>query len=362
MWNVSDRFLESLGNPHRIKTVATVTPPGGESTTLSLKAGRITADASARIRRKGSLEVVGDSTVFDLLTTDGAQVVVTHGVSFGADSELVPVFCGEIVDGSQQLGDGSMSFNIVDDMQWIGRANYLTPYSPTITLTRQEVIAATVIAGKPGTSVSETATDTSLVGTAVWSESRSDAINDLATAGNMDAFFLPDGSFLIRDKITLTSPAVWTVRAGSGGVLSSASRARPKDRLTNTVIVRPSSGDGSQTWAPQTAQISDTSSPRHPSKIGVVPHFFSSPTITTADAALSVATRMLDRFQGSTEALDLGLVSNPALDVGDVVRVITPQINEQPALTFQHFIDTLTLDLVTGSMNLTTRSQVATNG
>ena len=357
MWGVSQRFLDALGKPHEITTAVTVTPPGGTATPLQVKSGAVSADASSRARRKGSLELYGTAQDFDLITTDGARLTITHGISFGADSELVPVLTGEIVDGTQELGDGTISFNCVDDWQWVTRARFLTPYSPNPMATRQAAIAAIIVAAKPDVVVLQIASDTGLAGVQVWSESRSDAVNDLAAAGNMDAFFRPDGVFVIRDKPSLTTPPVWSALAGAGGVLSTASRTRPKGPMYNTVVVRGTAADGTQAWPQQVAQITDTSSPRHPSKIGVVPYFFSSPTITDAGSAYSVAVRMLDRFQGSTESLSLGIVSNPALDAQDTIRVITPQINEQPAQAFTHFIDTLDLDLLTGRMGLTTRSQ-----
>ena len=129
------------------------------------------------------------------------------------------------------------------------------------------------------------------------------------------------------------------------------------DRLYNTVVVRPSTTDGSQTWTQQVVQITDTTNPRHPDKIGVVPYFWSSPTIQNAGQAITAAYTILFRVLGTTETLDLGLISNPALDGNDVIRVITPQVNQDPADIFQHFVDTFTLDLVTGSMSLGTRSQ-----
>lgn len=359
MQPVSQRFLDALGSPHRVETLLTATVPGGQPVTMQVKGGTVSADQSANVRRKTSIEVFGSPSDYDILTTDGCLIKILHGIKFGGESELVPVFTGEIIEGSQELGDGSISFSGADLWTWITRCKFVAPFSPNPVLTRRQVIANLVTTARPGTLVVDTATDTGLIGTVVFSENPADAITDTATAGLMEVFFAPDGSFVIRDQQTLTSNPVWTVKAGRGGTLKSAARKRPKNRLYNTVIVSPSASDGSQTWLPQTAQITDLNSPRHPSKIGVVPFKYSNPSILTGDAAMAVARRRLDLLQGQAETLDLGTVSNPALEAGDVTRIVTPTINEQPAQIFQHFTDTLSLNLGTGDMRLGTRSQNA---
>lgn len=345
-----------------METIVTVTPPGGATTTLKLKSGSVYADQGARVRRKANLEVFAAPTEYAAIVTDGALIRITHGINYGSVSELVPVFAGEFIDGTQQLGNGTLSFAAADLWTWIIRCRFASPYSPTPTLTRRQVISAVVLAARPTTVINDTATDTGLVGTAVWEDSRADCITDMATAGLMEAFFAPDGTFTIRDQPTLTSASVWSINAGRGGTLKTAARRRPKNQMYNSVKVSPSASDGTQTWAPQTATITDLSSSRHPNLIGLSTYKYANPTLPTAADAMAVATRKLALFEGDAETLELGAVSNPALDAGDVIRVITPTINEQPAVIFQHFIDSLSLDLVGGDMRAATRSQAATDG
>lgn len=358
MWPVAQRYLDALGGPHRIVTSVTATPTMGDAVTLELKSGTVGVDDGARVRRKASLDVLASAADYSVLSQDGTVIRVDHGIDFGGTEQItVPVFTGEVVKGSQRLGDGSVSLQCADLWTRITRCRFLTPYSPNPSTSRVAAITSLVEAAIPGTTVTSTASDTGAVGTQVWQESRADAISDIAAEGGMDAFFLPDGSFLIRDTPTTQSSPVWGISAGAGGTLKSGERERPKDRMYNTVIVRPSSADGSQTWGQQVAQVTDPANPRHPDRIGVVPYFWASPTITDAFTALSIARRILDRVLGSTETISLGAVSNAALEGGDVIRVTTPAVNDQPADIFQHFIDGLRLDLVTGGMSLSTRSQ-----
>jgi hypothetical protein len=102
--------------------------------------------------------------------------------------------------------------------------------------------------------------------------------------------------------------------------------------------------------------------PRHPDLIGTAPFFINSPTITTAAGAIAAGQRKLTQLSGTLETLNIDSIANPALEAGDVIRVFTPNLNLEPGRAFQHFIDSLTLDLASGSMSLNTRSQVIVDG
>jgi len=363
MWAVTPQFLEALRYPHRIRTTLTITAPGGAPETINIKAGTISVDGNSRVRRRATLTLEGDSSVYETLATPGTLFEISHGIVLGRNNtEMIPVFAGELLDGSQTFGDGTISITLVDHANWLARTRYVTPYAPTSATARTTAITALVEAAKPGTSVTNESSDTGTIGSSqVWTEGPLDTISDLARDGGTEAYFQPDGTFLIRDLRTLTSPSVWTAGSGDAGVIISAERVRSMDRLYNTVVVRPATTDGSQTWAQQVAAITDTADPRHPDHIGTVPYFWASPTAATAGAALAAAERILDRVKGSYETLTLGMITNPALEANEPIRVITPKINTQPALIFQHFIDSFTLDLVTGASTMSTRSQVATD-
>lgn len=363
MWPVSDRFLTALKAPHKYKTVCTITVPGGEPVEVDVEAGTLQVDASSRVRRRvNGFRITGDSTVYDLAATPGAIFAITHGLSFGASDELPPVFYGEAQTPAQEFGDGKISLSLVDLGNWLARCRFLTPYAPVAGTSRVDAITQVVEDAIPGIIVSNVSSDTGVIGSAqVWTEGPLDVISDLTRDGSTDGYFLPDGTFTIRDKPTTSTAPVWTASSGDGGVLIAASRARPTDRLYNTVVVRPSAADGSQTWAQQVAQVTDTTHPRHPDKIGVVPYFYASPSASTAAVALNIATLTLDRVLGTTETLSLESIANPALEASDSIRAITPRLNNEPARIFQHFIDSFSLSLTTGDMTLQTRSQIATD-
>lgn len=358
MWPVSSRFLEALRAPHKTVTQATVTPPGGDAVTLEVKACTVSADASSRVRRSGDLTVVGGLDVFNLLSTPGAVVRVLHGLNFGSTTELIPVFTGELSSPAQPIGVGEVRANLVDLGERVSRTRFLTPYvSPGFT-SRQATIVDVVDDAIPGISVVDTSTSVGQVGAGrMWEEARWDVINDLAVDGNLEVFFGPDGSLRIKDAPSSTASPGWSINAGDGGVLIDGSRQRPLDRLFNTAVVRPSASDGTQSWVQQVVTIDDPGSPLSPSRIGTVPFFYASPTIPNATDARRAAVRILQRQAGLVESFTVACVANAALEINDVVRIITPSNNVDPATAVQHFVDAFSFDLTSGRMRVSTRLQ-----
>jgi hypothetical protein len=362
MWTVSERFLTAIRNPHKTRTTATITTPGGTPTTVNVKAGVVTVQASSNIRRRGNVTLEGDSSDFELLATPGAQLTIEHGVVYGNSDELIPVFTGEVVDPRQVFGDGTITVILADLGQRVARNRFTTAYQPGGATTRLSAIQSVAEGAFDTLDVTTTATDTGTVGDGkLWAENRWDAIRDLTADGGSEAFFYPDGTFIIRNQPTPSDRPVWTVNAGSGGVLKSAARFRPTSQLFNTVIVRPAATDGSQTWSEQTVTV-PVGDPRHPSLIGTAPYFLNSTTILSAADAVIAGQQKLDQLTGMVETLELASVANPALECGDVVRVITPNLNLEPGRAFQHYVESISLDLGSGGMSLGTRSQVVVDG
>lgn len=361
MYPISDRFVAALRKPQTRSTVVTVTPPGGSAQTLRVRredGNTVTLDSNQRIRRKALLSVYATAAQYEAIAAPAALFRVTHGLAYGPNlTELVPVFTGELTRAARVIGGGdvgTVALPLQDLGGWIDRTRFLTAWTVAAGTARWAAIAAMVTDSRPGTVVTNLSTAGGSTGAdQVFTDSRWDAIGALATDGGLEAFFGPDGAFVIRDAPLTTTTPIWTAT----GTLKSVSRERPLDKLYNTVVVRPSASDGSQTWSQQIAQVTATSNPRHPSKIGVVPYFYASPTIQTSDQALAVAVKMLDRVLGTTESLNLDAISNPALEGSDVILVGTPAINTERARSFRHFIDTASLDLIGGGMTLATRSR-----
>ena len=354
MWAVTPEFLEVIKKGHRIETVCSYTNPGGQAREFTIDSGSVSVDNASNSRRTAKLTVTGDSADFTAMSVPGTVFRISHGLRLGNEPYLVPVFTGEMKKGSQAYGGGTISIPLVDLSVWLVRCGFTKPYSPAAALPRVEAIKEIVLGARPGTTIVNTSSDTGLVGIKqVWSGTRWDAIRDLARDGRTEAFFLPDGTFAIRDKATTLSAAVWATT----GVLKSLERTRHSDALVNTIIVRRVHAK-EQPWSQQTAAITALADPRHPNYIGVIPKIIDAPTPRTASEAMAVAISARDTLLGVPETLSFESLSNPALEGGDVIRVNAPASGLAPADTFQHFIDGFDINLKSGAMSATTRSQV----
>jgi hypothetical protein len=355
VWSVSAAFLDALPAGPRYSTTVTVTPPGGTATTLGFVSGSVKVTGTQLTRRTADLVVSGGSDLYGLLSTPGAVVKVRHGVEYlWGDPEYVPVITGELSQAGKTLGDGTIAISVADFWQRVDAADFTASYSPNTATTRVAEITAQLQAAVPGTTVTNTSTDTGTVATVQTWDSRADLIKQLATDGGVEVFFSPDGNAVIRNEAQVTDSPVWAIRPGIGGTLETLARKRPLDKVYNTVIVTPSSLDGAQTWAVQTVTITDTTHPRHASKIGVRPYKWEARSTMSATQALTAALILLNRTLGSTETLQLGALANPALEAGDVLTIVDPVDGGLETIT--HIIDGFSLDLTSGSMSVDTRS------
>jgi hypothetical protein len=359
MWTVSDRFQQAPARSSTLASTVTLTTPGGASQVLPLASGSVTVDRSQQVRRTAALAVKGGRDLYVLLSTPGASVRVDHGYAWsGTDRELVPVITGPLSTASLAVGDGLVSFGVADRWQAFAAMEYLAPYTPATTATRVATITAAVTDAFPGITIRNSASDTGTVATAQAWTSRADMVAALATDGGMEAFFAPDGAFVLRDLPTIGGAPVWTIKAGVGGTLKALTKTRPLDRLYNTVVLTPATTDPAQTWTQVVAQITDTTNPRHPNRINVRPFRYAAPTILTETAAQTVAGQLLTKVQGTTETFSLSAMACAALESGDIVRVMTYDDRGQPETLVNHFLEQISLDLAAGDMTASTRSNV----
>ena len=241
-------------------------------------------------------------------------------------------------------------------MATVGTLPVLAPYTPEDVDDRAEYIIAAVVGRHPGTShaCTNTAAASTPTPDRVWDRDRTQFINDLANDGGLDTYFNAAGEFMIRKQPILDqSDSVWTFRTGEFGNILTADRERPFDRLYNRVVINPI--DETQTWGATYFDLEDTSNPRHSDYIGVVPYFYSSPTLLDEAAVVNAGDTILQRIQGTTETLSIGALGVP-LEVGDVVTVIHPATDTDPGFNAVHIIDSWDYDLVTGAMTCKTRS------
>lgn len=361
MREVSQQFLDTVSLPHRVVTTVTCTPPGGNPVSLEIDTCSITATSGTGKRKSAEVVFapVENFDLYELVATPGSLFNIAHGFRYSAaSSELIPLLDGEAASGASPLEDGSVSMSLVDLYTVVERSRFLNPYAPPAGL-RAQTIADTMADALGPLPESVTTDGGSALGTSVWDRDRTQTITDLATDGGLEAYVDSNGErglIVVRAAPTIDPKnAVWTIRSGDGGTMISGSRERPLDRLYNTVVVVPQ--DDTQTWPRQISPITNPNHPRYPGKIGVVPYFWSSPSITTATAAKRAGDAILTQIQGTSETIRLTAVANAALEPGDVVTIVkSGPVGQRAGAT--NMIDSWVLDCVTGSMELDTKSSV----
>lgn len=357
MYTVSSDFIASIPAGTRVFTTATV-KVDAVTYSVQLSDGSVSVrDGNVHRTFTGSLSHASltSSELYDLLSNEGAILNVSVGFDWGSTTESVAVFAGRISRASLSVAEPRVSVTAADFGYDLAQQTLIPALTQAVGTTRRAAIAAIVTAGFPGVTVTDTATDTgTLISEQTWSGTRWDAIKQLATDGNMECFFAPDGRFIIRDIPTISTP-VYMLRTSDGGTITSYSRERPLDKLYNAVVVKPKNTDGSQTWSQVYVEITDTASQRHKSKIGVRSVAVDNVSGSEAEAT-AVANAKLLQVQGRTETVALQAIANPALELGDTVQVIAQPWLDTPATAVTHIVDSYTFNIKDWSMSIATRN------
>lgn len=318
---------------------------------VNVKTGSIRRTLNASLSNKN----LTASELYDLLSSEASILRVNVGFDWGGNTETTPVFTGRVSKASLSMSEASVNILAADYGYDIAQQTLIPAVTQTAGITRREAIAELVSAGFPGVTITDTATDTgTLISEQTWSGTRWDAIKQLATDGNMECFFAPDGRFIIRDIPTISTP-VYMLRTSDGGTITSYSRERPLDKLYNAVVVKPKNTDGSQTWSQVYVEITDTASQRYKSKIGVRSIAVDNVSGTEAEAT-AVANAKLLQVQGRTETVALQAIANPALELGDTVQIIAQPWLDTPATAVTHIVDSYTFNIKDWSMSIATRN------
>lgn len=358
MYTVSDDFLASIPSGSRVfvdasvEVASVVYPLNMGDGSVSVREGNVRRTFSGVF----SHDNLTASELYDLFSNEASILRVSVGFDWGGGaSESVDVFSGRVSKAVLNMAEPAVSVSAADFGYDLAQQTFVPALTQAASTTRRAAIAAIVADGFPGVTVADIATDTGTLGSEqTWNGSRWDAIEQLATDGNMECFFAPDGSFIIRDLPTLGAP-VYLMRTADGGTITAYSRERPMDKLFNAVVVKPKTTDGSQTWTQVFVEITDTSSPRHKSKVGV--RSLTVDNVTgTEEQAIDVANAKLEQVQGRTETVALETIANPALELGDTVQIVAQPWLDTPASAVTHIVDSYTFDIAAWSMSLSTRN------
>ncbi|KAF0646702.1 MULTISPECIES: DUF5047 domain-containing protein [Streptomyces] len=331
MYPVSPRFLQAILQSHTPVTEVKLFRTDGGVETLEHIGGSVSVDRGSTVHRTCTVQVADTSliprTPTDRLAIYGARLHISRGVDYGnGDRELVPLgvfrvdeVSGDVDAGPVTISGKSLECAVADD-------RFTAPYRATGTA----VSAVTTLLRRsiPDAVLDSSAVADAPIGPRTWDVEGDPwtAVAEVASAVGAEVYATPDGQFAMAPLPDLaTALPVWTISAGEGGAYIQASRGMSVDGVRNGWLIR---GENTETnVAPVSALVVDTdpTSPTYWSgPFGHRPGFYSSPTITTLAAATLAGQLKLRAGIAPNASADLTALANPALETGDVLRVVYP--------------------------------------
>ncbi|MFE9735491.1 DUF5047 domain-containing protein [Streptomyces sp. NPDC005863] len=330
MYPVSDRFLPRLAESHNPATQVQLFRTDGSVVTIEHTGGSVPVDRGQAIRRTCTVTTADVSLIprapDDELATYGARLRIARGVEYGDGSrELVPLGVfrldsvdGDPTDGPVTLQGKSLEACVADD-------KLTEPYKATGTV----VGAATALIQRslPDADVISLIDDAPIGARTFDIEADPWAgVQEIVAAAGAECYTNADGVFVIAAlPDPEATPAVWEVAAGERGVYVSGSRAMSSDGVRNGWLAR---GENTEENVPPVSYLAVDADPNSPTywngPYGRRPDFYSSSTLITVNACAQAANLKLAAGKAPNASGDFSSLPNPALECGDVIRVIHP--------------------------------------
>jgi hypothetical protein len=332
MLAMSDRFFKAIRSSHSpVVRVDAIRNGGVLLDDLPIGSGSVVVDASSATRRQLSL-TLPDSTLWDTLSQVGTELRVQRGVQYGdGQRELAAVGIFQITQPSRPHGPQPLSISAPDRWAVVARSRFVTPKQWDRSWgSVADAIEALMLgpwtdrkAANPSVRVPGFTNLMAGVGepqrSTVWLRDRGRAITDLATSIGGEAYFDHNGDGVLRPIPTVAEP-VWLADASRTGVLVSATTGKATEDAYNTVVVSGTTRAGVAFTAIE--QITD---PAHPlwigGEFGIVPYFYTSPSITTQAQGVLTARTLLETAAAIGDQMSATCLPNPALEPGDTIRV-----------------------------------------
>lgn len=365
--SVSAAFIEAIGTSHTLAALVRVYRSGVPILDLAPMDGAVSLDATAAVRSTCEFEVADDGTLGYIPTDDAAalapygnQVQLARGVQYAnGDQELVSLGFFRIDESDVSDTGDSLVVKVSgqDRAAIVSDAKFEDPYTVAIGTLFTTAILALVQYAIPDVTyrfASSSITTPALI--AEEGEDRWDFAQGLAAALGAELFFDSDGVLVLRPVPTaIDDPSIY-LQEGDGGVLLDATRNWARAESFNKVIVTGENTSLSETAALPRGEAYDNN-PNSPTyyygSFGKVPRFESSEFITTNTQAQDMASGILAKELGTTQAIDFGAVVDPRLSVSDVVQITRERIQ----IDENHVVDTLDIPLaVDGNTTGRTRS------
>jgi hypothetical protein len=360
-------FLEVLKDGEVVASMQSGVISDPQSGLITNSIGGSISVSQTTIRRSGTVNLIDVSgkqipdSADDLFAPFVTELRVWVGVNYwdGSGSCLIPIVT--MIITNVDAAYPQISLTGYDRMWTLG--TFSAPYSiaagTNIATALTDLLSANVPSSRftinfsGGTSEDVTTALLYDVDTPV-----SDAAFALAELAGWDLYCDPVGTFTAANQPTTDDDPVITYQVGPGSLLS----ARPKisiaspGELYNAVIFTGEGGATGTTPFRGYAEDNDPKSLSYVARVGTRILFASSPLITTQSMADKAAKTRLSSILGIADTLTVPIIPNHALEVGDVIHVISPEQNIDEKVIIDSF--SAPLRASDGAMELSCRARI----
>lgn len=338
MQPVTSRFLKEIQGSHTVYSYVVATSPNNQSRPLAVTSGSsVTVDGTAQIRRYATINLVDPTgDIEDILAIPGTEIRPYRGVKYSdGTTEVCPL--GVLRISTVQLVDSIGGSRIIqvqayDRSRTVIRDQFTVPY---IVPSGTNIIdAIQAILGRTFDDLEYDSISTTLVTTAPkMYDAQSDpwkACVELAQSIGCDIYFDPIGHVTIAPPVDIDSlPAPdFSYVEGSGCTMLDIQKTYTDEPGFNgVVLVGESVGDEVPPVMSLQWDTEPTSPTYHLGPYGEVPYFIQDSNIKTQTDADNAALAILKGLLGFSVQLVIDSIFNPALDAGDIVKVVRARSN-----------------------------------
>lgn len=303
---------------------------------LPLVDGSVTFDDTAVLRRRLTFQVPVETAmqVWDPgtdphhpLACFGQRVHVRTGMALpGGGAEYVSQGWYLIDQWRRDDSGQTITVSAVDLAQLVQDARFYFATSPG-RLSYADALRVLATGAGLESYVSPGLRQLTLPGDSLWERERIEALDDLASAWSA-RWFVDDAGRLAMvpayTPVTPGTPVVLDLVDGHDGTVVSRQRGAERGRIYNAVCV---TGAQPETEDPAPTAVAEIQDPQSPIRVdgpyGRRPRFYSSDLISNRDQAEDAAASLLARYSAAGRAETVLCVPDPAVELGDVVRVQT---------------------------------------
>jgi hypothetical protein len=333
MYPLSDAAKDKLKKSHVVTSATFVDNTAlGRTERLYPTAAQVNAEDGI-IRRRCTLTLpdhnmtlVPEIGQVGLLSPYGSELRMYRGLLLDDGSEVsIPLGIFRISEVRVVDSGGGVNLTVTgyDRARRVSRAKLLDYYVITAGTNYVTAIQDLITARAPGVVfnfATTTATTPRLVfdpGADPWEKAQK-----MAEDIGMELFFDVGGvCVMAAAPDPTTQPAVWDFVEGANATVLYVDRKTTDEGVYNHVIVS-NGASGTATVRAEALDNNTDSATYYLGPFGDVPLFFSSEFITTVDQAQTVADARLAKEKSQIEILNLSVIPNPALAIGDIVRVV----------------------------------------